>query len=147
MSGEKDRIRLTGFSKKGKVEGQDCAITVFYLQKRTEDEEGKITAKRVGTMVLKYDKSSDGWVNDATYEILYGDITNHPSYDPEFMGLKVTGYARNRFGENVEVKETEWAAPDESPTHMMLQFSSSHGGAFVGSPGNTMWIDNVKLVY
>ena len=32
MSGEKDRIRLTGFSKKGQVAGQDCAITVFFLQ-------------------------------------------------------------------------------------------------------------------
>lgn len=147
MSGEKDRIRLTGFSKKGIVKGQDCAITIFYLQKRMEDADGNITAKRVGTMVFKYDKSSDGWVNDATYEILYGDITNHPSYNPEFMGLKTSGFARNSKGENVEVKETGWAVPDENPTHMMLQFSSSHGGAFIGSPGNTLWIDNVKLVY
>ena len=46
MSGEKDRIRLTGFSKKGQVAGQDCAITVFFLQKRMEDAEGNITAKR-----------------------------------------------------------------------------------------------------
>ncbi|WP_455671996.1 PCMD domain-containing protein [Phocaeicola sp.] len=147
MSGEKDRIRLTGFSKKGVVKGQDCAITIFYLQKRVEDADGNITAKRVGTMILKYDKDSDGWVNDATYEILYGDITSHPSYDPELMGLKVTGFARNSKGENVEVNETGWATPDENPTHMMLQFSSSHGGAFIGSPGNTLWIDNVKLVY
>lgn len=77
MSGEKDRIRLTGFSKKGQVAGQDCAITVFFLQKRMEDAEGNITAKRVGTMVMKYDKDSDGWVNGATYEVLYGDITKH----------------------------------------------------------------------
>ena len=62
MSGEKDRIRLTGFSKKGQVAGQDCAITVFFC-KRMEDAEGNITAKRVGTMVVKYDKDSDGWVN------------------------------------------------------------------------------------
>ena len=54
MSGEKDRIRLTGFSKKGQVAGQDCAITVFFLQKRMEDAEGNITAKRVGTMVVKW---------------------------------------------------------------------------------------------
>lgn len=43
------------------MKGQDCAITVFYLQKRTEDAQGNITAKRVGTMVVKYDKNSDGW--------------------------------------------------------------------------------------
>ena len=120
MSGEKNRIRLTGFSKKEVVKGQDCAITVFYLQKRTED---------------------------ATYEILYGDITQDPRYNPEFMGLRSVGYARNSKGESVLVKETGWASPDEKPTHMLLQFSSSHGGAYVGSPGNTFWVDNVKLVY
>lgn len=147
MSGEKDRIRLTGFSKKGKVEGQDCAITVFLLQKRMEDAEGNITAKRVGTMVMKYDKNSDGWINDATYEVLYGDITKHPSYDPETMGLRAKDYTRNSKGESVLIRETGWAGADETPTHMMLQFSSSHGGAFVGSPGNTLWVDNVELVY
>lgn len=147
MSGEKNRIRLTGFSKKEVVKGQDCAITVFYLQKRTEDAQGNITAKRVGTMVVKYDKDSDGWENDATYEILYGDITQDPRYNPEFMGLRSVGYARNSKGESVLVKETGWASPDEKPTHMLLQFSSSHGGAYVGSPGNTFWVDNVKLVY
>lgn len=147
MSGEKNRIHLTGFSKKEVVKGQDCAITVFYLQKRTEDAQGNITAKRVGTMVVKYDKDSDGWENDATYEILYGDITQDPRYNPEFMGLRSVGYARNSKGESVLVKETGWASPDEKPTHMLLQFSSSHGGAYVGSPGNTFWVDNVKLVY
>lgn len=147
MSGEKDRIRLTGFSKKGKVEGQDCAITVCFLQKRTEDAEGNITAKRVGTMVVKYDKDSDGWVNGATYEVLYGDVTKHPSYDSETMALREKDYARNSKGKSVLIKETGWAADDETPTHIILQFSSSHGGAFIGSPGNTLWVDNVELVY
>ena len=147
MSGEKDRIRLTGFSKKGQVEGQDCAITVFLLQKRMEDAEGNVTAKRVGTVVVKYDKDSKDWVNDATYEVLYGDITKHPSYDAEIMGLRARDYTRNSKGESVLIKETGWAAANETPTHMMLQFSSSHGGAFIGSPGNIFWVDNVKLVY
>lgn len=127
MSGEKDRIRLTGFSKKGQVAGQDCAITVFFLQKRMEDAEGNITAKRVGTMVVKYDKDSDGWVNGATYEVLYGDITKHPSYDHETMGLRERDYTRNSKGESVLIKETGWAEANENPTHMILQFSSSHG--------------------
>ena len=147
MSGEKDRIRLTGFSKKGQVAGQDCAITVFFLQKRMEDAEGNITAKRVGTMVVKYDKDSDGWVNGATDEVLYGDITKHPSYDHETMGLRERDYTRNSKGESVLIKEIGWAEANENPTHMILQFSSSHGGAFIGSPGNTLWVDNVKLVY
>ena len=147
MSGEKDRIRLTGFSKKGQVAGQDCAITVFFLQKRMEDAEGNITAKRVGTMVMKYDKDSDGWVNGATYEVLYGDITKHTSYNHETMGLRERDYTRNSKGESVLIKEIGWAEANENPTHMILQFSSSHGGAFIGSPGNTLWVDNVKLVY
>ena len=45
------------------------------------------------------------------------------------------------------IKENGWAAADETPTHMILQFTSSLGGAFIGSPGNTFWIDNVELVY
>lgn len=147
MSGEKDRIRLTGFSKRGKVEGQDCAITVFFLQKRMEDANGNVTAKRVGTMVVKYDKDSGGWINNATYEVLYGDITKHPSYDASIMGLRNRDYTRNSKGESVLIHETGWADKDETPTHLMLQFSSSHGGAFIGSPGNTFWVDNVKLVY
>ena len=147
VSNAGDRIRLTGFSKKGQVEGRDCAIVVFFLQKRTEDIYGNITAKRVGTMVAKYDKNSNDWINGAMYEILYGNITRHSSYVSEIMGLRTGDYARNSKGESVPIKEIGWAAADEIPTHMMLQFSSSHGGPFIGSPGNTLWIDNVKLVY
>lgn len=147
MSGEKNRIRLTGFSRRGTVEGQDCAITVCLLQKRDEDSKGNVTAKRIGTAVVKYDTDSNGWVNGATYEILYGDITGNPSYDPEIMGLRSIDYTLNSKGESVLIKETGWADANETPTHLMLQFSSSHGGAFIGSPGNTMWVDNVALVY
>ena len=35
----------------------------------------------------------------------------------------------------------------ETPTHMVLQFTSSHGGAYIGAPGNILWIDNVSLIY
>ncbi len=147
VAGDKNRIKLNGFSHKQTVEGQDYATTVFLLQKRTEDANGNITAKRVGTMVVRYGTSTNGWVNNATYTILYGDIRNNPEYDEESMGLRQTDYARNSKGESVLVRETGWASASEQPTHMVLQFSSSHGGAFVGTPGNTMWVDNVELVY
>ena len=52
MSDQKDRIRMTGFSKKTVVKGKDAAIMVCYLQKRTEDAEGNIIAKRVGTAAV-----------------------------------------------------------------------------------------------
>ncbi|MCS2427303.1 PCMD domain-containing protein [Parabacteroides goldsteinii] len=142
-----NRIRLTGFSKKSQITGQDCAMMVLILQKRAENSDGKIKATRIGTVVIKYDKTTPSWVNGATYKILYGDISKHPSYDETIMGLNSNMYARNSRGENVKVEELGWGKPNETPTHMILQFSSSHGGAFIGSPGNTLWIDNVGLLY
>lgn len=142
-----NRVRQTGFSRKQTVAGRDYAIVMLLLQKRTEDSKGNITAKRVGTMVVRYAKSTAGWVEDASYEILYGDIRNNPKYNASTMGLRSVEYARNSKGKSVIVKETGWASADETPTHLILQFASSHGGAFVGSPGNTLWIDNVRLVY
>ena len=104
-------------------------------------------AKRVGTIAVKYAKS-ENWTNGATYEILYGDISHDSRYVPELMELGVGKYhARNSKGESVMIKEDGWAGKDEQPTHLILQFTSSLGGAFIGSPGNTLWVDNVNLVY
>ncbi len=144
--GTKNRIKETGFSSKSIVPGQDYCITVLYLQKRTEDSKGNITAKRVGTLVVKYGKSTN-WIDGARYEILYGDIRHNPHYDAATMGLRSCDYARNSKGKSVLVKETGWASANETPTHLILQFSSSHGGAYIGTPGNTFWVDNVALVY
>lgn len=147
MSGEPNRIRQTGFSRKSTVEGQDCAIMTCLLQKRTEDAEGNIIAKRVGTAVVRYDKN-EGWHNGATYEIHYGDISHTSYYDDELMKLGVGNYhARNSKGESQLIQENGWADADDKPTHLIVQFTSSLGGAFVGSPGNTFWVDNVCLVY
>ena len=147
VPGSKNRIKQTGFSKASTVAGPDYCIAVLYLQKRHEDARGNITAQRVGTMVVKYGKSTNGWVNGATYEIHYGNITGKSFYNAATMGLRSTDYARNSKGKSVIVHETGWASPSESPTHIILQFSSSHGGAFVGTVGNTFWVDNVGLVY
>ena len=144
---EKNRVRSTGFSRKSTVAGQDSLAVILLLQKRWEDEEGNVYSKRVGTMVQRYTESSEGWVNDATYPILYGDISKQPEYK-SYMRIQVEErYAMNSRGESVPIREVGWAEEDESPTHMVLQFTSSHGGAYIGSPGNTMWIDNVKLIY
>ena len=142
-----NRIKQNGFSGAKTVAGRDYAVVVLFLQKRHEDANGNITAKRVGTMVVKYGKSTNGWVDNATYEIHYGDIRHQPYYDNALMGLRSTDYARNSKGQSVPVKETGWASASETPTHLMLQFSSSHGGAYIGTPGNTLWVDNVALVY
>ena len=142
-----NRIKQNGFSSASTVPGRDYAVAVLYLQKRHEDAKGNITAKRVGTMVVKYSKSTNGWVNDATYTIHYGDIRHMAGYDASLMGLRSTDYARNSKGKSVPVRETGWASAGETPSHLILQFSSSHGGAYIGTPGNTLWIDNVAMVY
>ena len=147
LSTSPNRIKQTGFSSASTVAGHDYAVTLLYLQKRQEDARGNITAKRVGTVVVKYGKSTSGWVENATYEIHYGDIRHMAGYNASLMGLRTTDYARNSKGKSVPVKEVGWAAANETPTHLVLQFSSSHGGAYIGTPGNTFWIDNVGLVY
>ncbi len=147
MSDRKNRIKATGFGKQTEVQGIDYPATILTLQKRWEDSNGNIFAKRVGTMVVYYDETT-GWNDNATYEILYGDITAHPAYKADRMALGVDErYALNSKGESVEIKEIGWADDNEEPTHLILQFTSSNGGAYIGSPGNSFWIDNVKLIY
>lgn len=147
VSPEPNRIRLTGFSKRATIPGKDAAIMTCILQKRVEDSHGNIFAKRVGTAAIRYDESSD-WTNGATYEIKYGNIEKDSCYVPELMALGVGGYhARNSRDESVKIQEIGWASADEEPTHIIVQFTSSVGGAFIGSPGNTLWVDNVGLVY
>ena len=147
VPGNKNRIKQNGFSKVSTVVGPDNCIAVLYLQKRHEDAKGNITAQRIGTMVVKYGKSTNGWVNGATYDIHYGNITGKSYYDATTMGLRNIDYARNSKGKSVIVHETGWASASDTPTHIILQFSSSHGGAYIGTVGNTFWVDNVGLVY
>ena len=144
---EKNRVRSTGFSRKSTVAGQESLAVILLLQKRWEDAEGNVYSKRVGTMVQRYTESTPDWVNDATYPILYGNITSKPEYKP-YMRIQVEErYTLNSKGKSVPIQEVGWAEPGEAPTHMVLQFTSSHGGAYIGSPGNTFWVDNVELIY
>lgn len=150
LSGELGRIRETGFSKTKKVDGIDQCEALLLLQKRWEDSEGNIHAKRVGTMWQRFTSNTD-WKNAQSFPIHYGDISRS-GYYKSYMQLQNDQtdrvyYAMNSKGKMVMVVEEGWAEADEEPTHMVIYFNSSHGGAYVGSPGNTLWIDNVKLVY
>ncbi len=146
LSGEPSRIRMTGFSGTKTIQGVDMPTAVLLLQKRWEDSEGKIYASRIGTVVVNYTENSD-WVKDATYQIIYGDATKSPNFTPSMNLGYEPRYAINSRGENVPVIELNWASADETPTHMILHFASSHGGAYIGSPGTQMWLDNIRLVY
>ncbi len=108
MSDREKRIRATGFSRITDVEGKDFPEVNLFLQKRWEDEKGNIYAKRVGTMVVRYYTTTD-WHNNATYSIMYGDITGDPAYKAHMMRLQVEErYAVNSKGESVPIKEVAW---------------------------------------
>ena len=62
LAPEKNRIRSTGFSRKSMVAGQDSIAAILLLQKRWEDKDGNIYAKRVGTIVQRYTESSNSWI-------------------------------------------------------------------------------------
>lgn len=143
-----NRIRQNGIARGATVAGQDMADCILYLQKRWEDAKGNIYAKRVGTMVARWSKSTD-WRNNARFAIHYGDIRRQPFYSSAWALTSgaTTKYARNSKGRMVPVREVGWAAANERPTHIVLQFDSSHGGAYVGTVGNTLWVDNVRLAY
>ena len=143
-----NRIRQNGITKGSAVAGQDMADCILYLQKRWEDAKGNIYAKRVGTMVHRF-SSSTNWRNNQSFTIHYGDIRKQGFYNSAWALTSgaVTKYARNSKGRMVPVREVGWAAANETPTHIVLQFDSSHGGAYVGTVGNTLWVDNVRLAY
>lgn len=142
-------IRSTGFSGQKKLDIKDKAEVYLYLQHRWEDANGNLYAKRVATAWENYSESKTDWQNKHRVEIHYGNITSKPFYTND-MRLRTgdeTYYARNSKGVMVPVKEVGWATENDAVTHIMLQFSSSNGGAYIGSIDSRLWIDNVGLVY
>lgn len=142
-------VRMTGFSRKKTMPYRDYCDLQCMLQKRWEDEDGNIHALRVGTLIHRFTSSTKGWQEGKSFEIKYGDITGESFYK-NWMGLVTDDaafYATNSRGKQVKIIEEGWADPSETPTHLILKFNSSCWGAYVGSPGNTFWLDNVKLVY
>ena len=148
LSGKPNRVKQTGFGKPSTVAGKDMPDVILYLQKRWEDAHGNIYAKRVGTMVRRFISNTD-WVNNARFPIYYGDITKLKIYNSAWAltSGENTKYAKNSKGKMVPVKEVGWGKANDTPTHLVLQFDSSHGGAYIGSVGNTLWVDNVRLAY
>lgn len=143
------RTYSSGFGRKKTLPGRDNAEVYIILQRRWEDADGNLYAKRVGTGRERYDASTDGWVNRHRIDVQYGDITGTPGYK-DFMGLipqEKSYYARNSKGKMVPVKEVGWDAPDATPTHMLVMASAASGTAYVGTVGLTLWVDNFALVY
>ncbi len=141
------RFKSTGFSSSN-LPGKNAAEASVILQKRWEDEDGKIYAKRVGTGWVRFDKTNLEWTNGYFLPIKYGDITGDADFQP-YMDL-ITGEntisGKNSKGEREDINEIGWADASEEPTHMIIRFSAGYGGAYVGAIGDMLWIDNVKLV-
>lgn len=144
-----NRIRSSGFGAKKELGDADYAECAIMLQKRWEDKDGNVYSKRIGTGYHRFTKSTLSWTNDFTVKIYYGDITKESFYKP-YMQLipdELNNYMINSKGKSVPVKEIGWGTKDETPTHIIVRFSSSHGEAYVGDVTNKLWIDNVKLIY
>ncbi|MBQ6047628.1 MAG: PCMD domain-containing protein [Bacteroidales bacterium] len=139
----KPATRVTSYA------GNDSQEIIFILQKRWEDEDGHVHALRVGTAIRRIENPSNGWVKNYKVPVIYGDARKDANYkDYMKLGPKgLTYYAKNSKGKVVKIQEEGWAEPDETPTHAMLIITASVQEAFVGTVGNTMWVDNVALEY
>lgn len=141
------RIKATGFGSKKKLPGTDEAAVYLYLQRRWEDAEGNIHARRVATAGRTFKKTTD-WQNAYRLPLVYGDCSKDPSM--KWLGLRGASnayYARNSKGKLVPVIEEGWDSPDATPTHVMLLMSAGNGEPYVGTPGLTLYVDNVGFEF
>lgn len=129
--------------------GKDPCQVVLLLQHRWEDADGTVHAKRVGTAVLRIDASTGGWRTATRIPVIYGDASKQAGYK-SYMGLlqgDAKLYALNSRGQKKPIPEEGWADADTPVTHAVLQIMAGSHGAFIGEPGNTLWVDNVRLEY
>lgn len=143
------RLYSSGFGSKKTLPGSDKSEVFVYLQRRWEDKDGNIYAKRVGTGRELLSKTTPDWINGHRLEIHYGDISK-ASYFKPFMGLipESKSYcAVNSKGKIVPVKEVGWDSDDATPTHIMVMFSAGSGEPYTGTIGTEFRIDNVALEY
>lgn len=146
VSPERWLTRATGLTAPKQIEGHDECETYLLLQQRWEDKDGNIHARRVGTAYERFPVSHPEWENAHRVPVWYGDCRSNPLYRP-FMGLTHRMRAMNSRGQIVTILEDEWAPADTAPTHAILMLTSGCYEAFYGKDGNTLWVDNVKLVY
>ncbi len=151
----KTEMPCTGMLTKGttfrqtEFPGEDPCQIMFILQNRWEDENGNIHALRVGTAFRRIDKSTGGWRKDTRIPVIYGDASQEAGYQP-YMGMQKGEkqlYALNSKGQRKPILEEGWAEPGTPCTHAILEITAGCQGAFTGAPGNTIWVDNIRLEY
>lgn len=144
-----NRIKSSGFSAQKQLGDADYAECVVMLQKRWEDAHGNVYSKRVGTAYHRFTKSNIQWTNNFFVKINYGDITKENFYKPymQLIPNELSNYTINSKGKSVPIKEVEWGSPNDTPTHIIMRFTSSYGEAYIGDITNKLWVDNVKVIY
>ncbi len=128
--------------------GNDSSDVFVYLQRRWEDADGNIHAKRVGTARQRFTGNS-GWKTGHRIPIIYGDASKKPGYK-SYMGLlngKKAYYARNSKGKMVPIQEEGWDDENATPTHMILMCSAGSGTAYEGQLGMELWVDNIGMEF
>lgn len=135
--------KWTGFSHKN-IDGiQDKAEFWVYLQKRWEDSDGNIHALRIATAREQLDHDVPEWQNGHRVELHYGDITK-TDYYRDYMALNGPYRALNSKGVVVPIIEEGWGSYLDTPTHVIVMLTAGNQGAFIGTLGNTLWVDNIK---
>ncbi len=142
MPNTNERVYSSGFGKKKTYQGSDKAEVLVILQRRWEDNDGHIYAKRVGTARHRFGSSTD-WVNGFHLPIHYGEVTSSESDGMGLIPKENSYYAHNSKGKLVPIEEVGWDDSDATPTHVFVMFSSGSGTAYIGTPGLTLWVDNV----
>lgn len=129
--------------------GNDEQEIMLILQHRWEDKDGNIYAKRVGTAIYHITDATNGWINNFRIPVIYGDATKSPNYKP-YMNLgpkKDKYYTINSKGKNVPINEIAWGDENTTVTHAIMVITASVQEAFIGTVGNTLWVDNIKLEF
>lgn len=128
--------------------GTDSADIYIYLQRRWEDPDGNIHAKRIGTGRQRFTGNHD-WVYGHRIPIIYGDATKQPEYRNymQLLNGDKAYWARNSKGKMTPVNEEGWDDENATPTHLIVMFSAGSGTAYEGQLGMELWIDNVALAY
>lgn len=128
--------------------GNDSSDVFVYLQRRWEDADGNIHAKRVGTARQRFTGNS-GWKNGHRIPIIYGDASKKPGYKPymKLLNGNKAYYARNSKGKMVPIQEEGWDDENATPTHMILMCSAGSGTAYEGQLGMELWVDNIGLEF
>lgn len=147
------RMYAGGIGKPKEINGTNGAEVVAILHKRWEDKNGNIYAKRIGIIWKRLFDEDGVWHNELRVPFYYGDYSQTHQY-ADYMALETysnpdehTLYSKNSRGEVKPIIEKGWGDANDTPTHLILSFSSGWGGAYMGSPGTEFFVDNIGFSY